>query len=269
MLGLGTSISSYSVLGGYENLKSIEFDGTGDALDIFSEADLQSLMRGTGFSISFWFKTTYDSSFNLFGYSDTGSLVTGGFEALYQYLNGSLDVFSMFIKLGGSAGATIQLINPTFTDSNDTWTHLAYVVTRGADASTNGTHTLYINGSQVGTAATKTKSFTDATTVTSGRGLLFGADDNNGTAANHFTGHMDEIAIFSVPIDSDSVAAIYNSGVPFDLTEDNGNYDNSNRLNRYYRFVGSSQSDLSEDRGSNGVSLTMEGNPTASTSVPS
>tara|TARA_R100000900_G_scaffold40979_2_gene33537 strand:- start:24213 stop:25022 length:810 start_codon:yes stop_codon:yes gene_type:complete len=269
MLGLGTSISSYSVLGGYENLQSLEFDGTGDALDIFAEADLQTLIRGTGLSISFWFKTTYDSTFNLFGYSDTGNVLAGGFECMYQYLNASVDVFSMFIKLGGATGATIQLINPSFTDTNDTWTHLAYVIARGADDSTNGTHTLYINGSQVGTGATKTKNFQEATTVTSGRGLLFGADDSNGVASQHFTGSMDEIAIFSIPIDSDSVAAIYNSGVPFDLTEDNGNYDNSNRLNRYYRFVGSTQSDLSEDRGLNGVSLTMEGNPTASTSVPS
>lgn len=268
MLGLGTSISSYSVLGGFENLQSLEFDGTGDALDIFAEADLQSLIRGS-FSISFWFKTTYSGTFNIFGYSDTGSAVAGGFECMYQYLNAFVDVFSMFIKLGGQTGATIQLVNPSFTDSNNNWTHLAYVVTKGADNSTNGTHTLYINGSQVGTNNTKTKDFQEATEVTSGRGLFFGADNSNGVASQNFTGSMDEIAIWSVAIDSDSVAAIYNSGVPFDLTEDTGNYDNSNRLIRYYRFVGSSQSDLSEDRGLNGVALSIEGNPTASTSVPS
>lgn len=266
MLGLGLGATKLVYVGGYKNAQSLAFDGTGDAVDIFAEANLQSLIRGTGFSISFWFKTTYNAGFNLFGYTDTGSLVAGGFQCVYQYLNASVDVFSMVIKLGGSSGASIQLVNPTFTDSNDTWTHLTYVVTRGADASTNGTHTLYINGSQVGTAATKTKSFTDATAVTSGRGLLFGANDNNGTAASHFTGNIDEIAIFNVPIDSDSVAAIYNSGVPFDLTKNNGNYDNSDSLSRYYRFEGS---DLTEDLGLNGVACTLEGDPTADSSVPS
>ena len=67
MLGLGTSISSYSVLGGYENLQSLEFDGTGDALDIFAEADLQTLIRGAGFSISFWFKTSNTSGQTILG----------------------------------------------------------------------------------------------------------------------------------------------------------------------------------------------------------
>jgi hypothetical protein len=83
------------------------------------------------------------------------------------------------------------------------------------------------------------------------------------------TGQIDEVGIWSIALDADAIAAIYNSGAPFDLTKNNGNYDNANRLNRYYRFEGGDQTAMSVDRGLNGVNISLEGNPTASSEVPS
>lgn len=272
MLGLGASLASYSVLGGYENSQSLDLDGTGDFVDTnYSVADLQVLQRGS-FSISMWVRAPYDASFTFFGHSDTGNLLAGSFELAFIYVNGAFQYLSASGKSSNSGWGSITLVNNAlFASGNaNNWVHVVLTVAKGVDDSTNGTQTLYLNGSSVGTGATKTKDFHEATVVTSGHnGLAFGADMGPSSASGHMTGQIDEIGIWSVALDADAVTAIYNSGVPFDLTEDNGNYDNANRLNRYYRFVGSTQSDLSEDRGLNGVALTLEGNPTVSTSVPS
>jgi hypothetical protein len=49
-------------------------------------------------------------------------------------------------------------------------------------------------------------------------------------------GSMDEIAIFNAVLDGDAVAAVYNSGKPFNLNNDRGNYDNSSALQGYWRM---------------------------------
>ena len=46
MLGLGASVAIPAVLSGFENLQSIDLDGTGDFVDTnYSVADLQTLQR--------------------------------------------------------------------------------------------------------------------------------------------------------------------------------------------------------------------------------
>lgn len=272
MLGLGASLASYSVLGGYENSQSLDLDGTGDFVDTnYSVADLQVLQRNN-FSISMWVRAPYDTSFTLYGHTDNGNVLAGSFKLAFIYLNGAFQYVSATGKSSNSGWGSITLVNnAAFASGNsNNWVHVAVTVAKGADDSTNGTQTLYVNGSSVGTGATKPKNFHEATVVTSGHnGLAFGADMGPSSASDNMTGQIDEIGIWSVALDADAVTAIYNSGAPFDLTEDNGNYDNSNRLNRYYRFEGSSQADMSTDRGLNGVDVSLEGNPTASSETPS
>tara|TARA_Y100000992_G_scaffold6306_1_gene4023 strand:+ start:12311 stop:13135 length:825 start_codon:yes stop_codon:yes gene_type:complete len=274
MLGLGVGIPKlvYPAPAGYVNSQSLDLDGTGDFVDTnYSVADLQVLQRAS-FSISMWVRAPYNASFTLFGHSDTGNLLSGSFQLDFIYVNGAFQYLSATGKSSNSAWGAITLINnAAFASGNaNNWVHVVLTVAKGVDDSTNGTQTLYLNGSSVGTGATKTKDFHEATVVTSGHnGLAFGADMNASSATGHMTGQIDEIGIWSVALDADAVTAIYNSGAPFDLTEDNGNYDNSNRLNRYYRFEGSSQADISTDRGLNGVDVSLEGNPTASSETPS
>ena len=50
---------------------------------------------------------------------------------------------------------------------------------------------------------------------------------------------MDEFAVWNETLVADAVSAVYNSGTPFDLTEDKGNYDEyTDGLVCYLRFEG-------------------------------
>ena len=267
-LGLGAGKLSY-VPAGYTNAQSLDLDGTGDYVETnYTAAALQLLIRSS-FSVSMWIRAPYDASFHLFGYADTGSSVAGGFEVNYLYINGALDAFQATGKSSNQSWSTITSVNPTATNTPNAWIHVAYTVVKGPDASTNGSHNIYINGSLLASNNAGTKDYFEATEVTAGRGLAVGAKNTNGTVGQHMTGQIDEVGIFGVALDADAVAAIYNSGVPFDLTENNGNYDNSLKLARYYRFEGTGQTALQLDRGLNEVNTTLEGNPTASSEVPS
>ena len=85
------------------------------------------------------------------------------------------------------------------------------------------------------------------------------------------TGQIDECAVFNVALDANAINEIYNSGVPNELNVAGTNYTQSmvNALQRYYRFEGSSQSDLVTDYSGEGVNATLEGDPTASSETPS
>ena len=49
-------------------------------------------------------------------------------------------------------------------------------------------------------------------------------------------GYLSNIAIFDDDLDSDAITEIYNSGVPFDLAEDRGYYDEyTDNLKGYWR----------------------------------
>tara|TARA_R110002012_G_scaffold18789_2_gene68649 strand:+ start:25 stop:840 length:816 start_codon:yes stop_codon:yes gene_type:complete len=268
-LGLGAGKLSYVPVAGYTNAQSLDLDGTGDYVETnYTDAALQTLIRGS-FSVSMWIRAPYNASFNLFGYEDTGTSVAGKFELNYTYLNAAVDAFVASGKSSNQNWTGITSINPTATNSSNAWIHVAYTVVKGPDDSTKGTHNIYTNGSLLASAASAEKNYFEATEVTAGRGLAIGAINNNGTVSGHMTGQIDEVGIFGVALDADAVAAIYNSGVPFDLTENNGNYDNSLKLARYYRFEGTGQTALQLDRGRNEVNISLEGNPTASSEVPS
>ena len=59
---------------------------------------------------------------------------------------------------------------------------------------------------------------------------------NSTTTTANLIGNIDEAAFFDTELDDDNIAAIYNSGTPFDLSSDNGNYTSSGNLLSYYRF---------------------------------
>ena len=270
--GLGEN--QYSKQAGYTNTQSIDLDGTGDFVDTnYSNADLQTLQRDD-FSISMWVRAPYNASFNFFGYSDTGSGLAGSFDLRFLYLNSTTQAVVAEGKASNFSFGQIFLINNAkfATANSNNWVHVVYVVKKGVDNSTNGTHELFFDGSSVGSSNTRTKEFHEATVVTSGHnGLAFGADMGQSSATTHMTGQIDECAVFNVALDADAISEIYNSGAPNDLNVAGTNYTQSmvNGLQRYYRFEGSSQSDLETDHSAVGVNASLEGDPTASSETPS
>ena len=97
------------------------------------------------------------------------------------------------------------------------------------------------------------------------------------TASSFYTGLIDELAVWDVQLDPDAVTAIYNSGVPIDLNEDSGNYDNSGDLQGWWRMgdgtEGASGNTI-HDMSGNGFDGTKSGSggdndtPQYSTDVP-
>ena len=59
---------------------------------------------------------------------------------------------------------------------------------------------------------------------------------NAGSPGEFFEGNLDELAIWNTDLDGDAVAAIYNSGVPTDLSRNSGSYDNSSALKAWWRM---------------------------------
>jgi len=55
-------------------------------------------------------------------------------------------------------------------------------------------------------------------------------------AGNSTETQYNDFAIWDVALDADAITAIFNSGVPIDLTSDSGDYDNSANLQVYYPF---------------------------------
>ena len=273
-MGGPTGIGGTVLEAGYVNAQSLDLDGTGDFVDTnYSNADLQTLQRDD-FTISMWVRAPYNASFNFFGYSDTGSGLAGSFDLRFLYLNSTTQAVVAEGKASNFSFGQIFLINNAkfATANSNNWVHVVYVVKKGVDNSTNGTHELFFDGSSVGSSNTRTKEFHEATVVTSGHnGLAFGADMGQSSATTHMTGQIDECAVFNVALDANAISEIYNSGAPNDLNVAGTNYTQSmvNGLQRYYRFEGSSQSDLETDHSAVGVSASLEGDPTASSETPS
>jgi hypothetical protein len=56
------------------------------------------------------------------------------------------------------------------------------------------------------------------------------------TAARHFAGNIDELALFNSVLSADEITQLYNDGNPFDLNSDVGNYTSSANLKAWWRM---------------------------------
>jgi hypothetical protein len=94
----------------------------------------------------------------------------------------------------------------------------------------DGEVNLYVNNSNTGVGFSETS-------ANSSQNL-----DNTGSLqlsehANSFSAlKITDFAMWNVALDSDAVAAVYNSGKPFNLLSDRGNYDNSSNLIGYWKI---------------------------------
>jgi len=136
------------------------------------------------------------------------------------------------------------------------WIHLAIVVKPTSDRLT-----LYVNGSAETIAQPAGDFAISSSTGTVGR---------LNWAAYHYTpGNVDEVAIWDTNLSSADITAIYNSGVPNDLTS-SASYDTdrTGNLVGYWRFeegTGTSVADSSD----NSNTGTLVNSPTWDTDVPS
>jgi len=213
MLSLGNNITSSSAI---ESKYSLNLDGTDDHLDC-GIVDFDT----NNFSISLWFKVADGVTWDQYAALLDNKNTAGDGLGCVLWFNGTGEVrfFSVF-------GSGLDLAESHVTGlAVDTWHHIAVTVNR------SGNQVLYANGSAANTDNISSFSSAD---ITNSLNLLIGK--YRGSGGKYVEGKIDEVAIWNVELDSDAVSAIYNSGRPFNLNFDRGNYDNSSNLQQYWKM---------------------------------
>ena len=218
----------------FSNGFALSFDGTDDVMQT-------GVAYATAWSASVWIKPNHTSGSNGAIFSD------GSTRRAYIYYDGTN--YTVYLRQNGSP---FNILTSSGNAIHDTWTHIAYT----RDSSTN-TVTMYINGSQVATA-TDGGAFNTVAQRPKNIGCI------NTTGNFPFNGKMDEFGWWDgTALSSSDVTAIYNSGVPGDLSS----YSPTNwwRMGDNDGGTGTTIT----DQGSGGNDATLTNGPTFSTTVPS
>jgi len=227
MLGLGGALTTGSTT---EQMYSLLLDGTGDYLDTGNA--YQSTIRGS-FSWSFWIKPDDGqpgAAENLLGSDNSDDT-----DAFYITLTAGRIRIAHEANDDDAAYVTNAAV---YADGAGDWKHICVTITTASD--TNTSYIIYIDGAAVAGSLTDAVEEAKHAAWTSADTVYIGATNDNGTALNPFTGKMDEVALWNVALDANAVAAVYNSGKPFGLTTDRGNYDNASDLTGYWRMFNGS-----------------------------
>ena len=234
----------------FQNQYSVELDGTNDhAITSASLIDYDDMANGYTFSGWVWREDvpslpSNGGTTNWLG----GAYCTADFSAIYPYLKWYItDEYwagSAYTTLNWLHGSQ-QVANTSTLLPAGAWSHLA-VTWDGSS-----TVTTYLNGSQLGqiTSASSLVSRTDKMVI--GRGNWY------------HKGLVDEVAYWNQGLSSSDITAIYNSGVPDDLSS--------------YSPVGwwrcgdndGGTGTTITDQGSGGNNMSLLNGPTFSTDIPS
>ena len=239
----GTGAASLS------NDYSVDFDGANDFIQTSYRPS-----AGSTFSASFWMKSS-DTSSSMGWFSLMDAFATYGI-----FLTTPSSTKGWYYGWNGvTRNATIGGSNATLAVRDGSWHHVAMTV--------NGTTVkIYTDGTIVGTDTTP--SAYSGPTSGSGSGgtgpdLDYVIGRGYGVGAYQYNGLIDELAFFETELTGSNISAIYNSGVPDDLTS--------------YSPVGwwrmgendSGTGTTITDQGSGSNDGTLTNGPTFSSSVPS
>jgi len=205
MLSLANTVSSSG--SAYEQLYSLLLDGDSDYIQ------LPSSFSNAKISISAWIYNN-SSSGNRAIFENRNTSVGSEKGILFYVSSKTLKIKLQGVTLTGTSGACFQ-----------NWVHVCF--TSDPAAGSNQLK-LYENGSLISQGTMSTAHNTTAW-----------SDANIGFAnigSYYWTGNIDDVAIWDEVLDADAVAAVYNSGKPFNLNNNRGNYDNSSDLLAYYKM---------------------------------
>ena len=219
MLGLGSALTTGSA---HEQLYSLLLDGTGDLLNT------PSSIEGTNFpvtgTVSLWVTgdfTTQGTSNSVFDFYATSrnNLFIRGTDA-----GGTPKLQIRAQDDGGGSAAYVAGNQITVLDNQ--WNHIVVTWDTGAEE-----FKIYLNGNTTPVSST---TISDADWTPDGQLCTIGVG---------WLGSIDDVAIWNAVLDADAVAAVYNSGKPFDLNYDRGNYDNASDLQAYWRMFNGTNDD--------------------------
>jgi len=185
---------------GFSNTYSLEFDGTDDELNCGTSTTLEP----NHVTVSVWVNPQSDTTYRYF----VNKIYSAG-QGAYALGPAASNKIRFYVSTAGGALQIAPLLDST--GLTDTWLHL--VGTYDGDFVR-----LYKNGSEQGSG-----------TDTSEAGNIT-YNGTQGFSIGHFTNNyyahaiIDEIGVFDTAISAADVTALYNSGVPTDLTN-SGSYD--------------------------------------------
>ena len=224
---------------------SMSFDGA--ATDEINCGSDSSLLGNSDFTLSAWVKlSSFPGYGGICGRGFLGS--ANGYGILVN--TGSPAALGFQVRLNG----VNQLIFTNSTVSLDTWYHLVGVRVSG------GTSNLYLNG------AVQTATFTESYTMSNTNDFLIGRPT---TGSLDVDGQIADVAFWDTALDASTIASIYASGTPNDLTlaasyTSGGGTDKSSDLQGYWRcgqkatFGGTNWTVLDQSTNSNdGTSANM------------
>jgi len=225
----------------FSNGYALSFDGVDDYA---TTANSVLNFYNTGGSISAWIKPSSVTATQVDAFKNR-SIISKG--AVYLGLNINEAGYPTLYFYDG----TIREVVATTQVSTSSWMHIC------ATWSTTGS-AIYVNGTS---EATSSNTPADIDSGQTGSDVYIGKTVNN--QCDHFGGLIDELAVFNTELSSSDITAIYNSGVPDDLTS----YSPTN----WWR-MGDNDSGTGTtitDQGSGGNDGTLVNGPTFLQGVPS
>lgn len=290
MLGLGSSLPGGFVGGGGPPF-SLKLDGTDDHVRVAHHA---SLKPTAAITVAGWVNLDLEHGatgwLNPDGNDDhdeylIGTVRTGGWGLYMAYSGTATNPKTEIIAQinvtdtgGGGAGYLKSQWGGKTSSGNSQalheikdfsgWVHLAFTYD-GAILR------LYINGNNdLNTGAVDTSGAQVVDSGVTGKAarytintpVMIGADNNTGDNAHfHLKGGLiDDLAVWGAAIDSDGIAAVYNSGkAGLNLLASSGNYDNEGDLRGWWKFEEGSGTSVA-DSSSNSNTGTLVNSPSFS-----
>ena len=223
MIGLGLGATHASPLQeeaapGFDT-KAFSFDGVSTALAAPASIDI---FNGSGGSISFWIKgeSGLENRTFIAKYASSTDNYQFGFAS-------SIPVFSFKSSSGNG-----QFLAGQASNIGSGYHHFVISIDDSSTSNFLANTRIYQNGSDLGKYLGGAGNNASSTDLDNSGLLFFGRSTN---IANVAIGEMNEIAFFDTALTSAHVTAIYNSGVPFDLTSNDGDYNVSSNLQLYLR----------------------------------
>lgn len=241
-LGLGfgggkASTSNGRISGGatpFTNTYSVSFDGTDDYMDLPDSTDLEV----SEFTWSAWFYCTAINRYNIIVDTATNTSFFLGYELFVKNDDN---------KIRFSSYHSDDAIDSTTTVTANTWFHVAATHESGSDK-------LYVNGSLEASGSASSFAVSDVANLRIGSSSLYSL---------YHQGLIDEVSFFNSALSASDISAIYNSGVPADITS-------LNPVGWWRMGDDDSGSGTTiTDQGSGNNNGTLTNGPTFSTTVPS
>ena len=227
-----TEIISDNASASFSNDYSVNFDGADDYMDIPDSTALET----TAFTWSAWFYCTAIDRYNIIVDTATNSNFFHGYEIFVKNNDNKIKFASYH---------TNDSLDSTTVVSTNTWYHVAATHESGSDK-------LYVNGSLEASGSASNFSTSDAANLRIGSSSIYNL---------YHQGLIDEVAFFNSALSASDVTAIYNSGVPADLT--------SLSPVGWWRMGDNDSGSTITDQGSAGVDATLQNQASFSSDVPS